>query len=302
MNVFVYEHVTAAFPDAAVSLMAEGRAMLDAINADFRAIPGVELLTLDSRIPFDDLAAQADYTLLIAPEFDGILERLAQKVLDVGGKLLGPSPEAIKLTADKLVLHHHWLAHGTPTPDCHLWKGESSPRLQVIKPRDGAGSQSTRRSDLEANEKWPGELIAQDYVEGIAASVALLVGPEQIITLLPTEQILSTDGRFHYLGSRIPIAKPYAERAVTIAKKSVANISGLRGYVGVDLILGEKDWAIEINPRLTTSYIGLRRLARFNIASVILNLISRNDAPDISWIEDECIFSLSEKGFQIDVG
>ena len=47
---------------------------------------------------------------------------------------------------------------------------------------------------------------------------------------------------------------------------------GLSGYVGVDVVLGNdgRDWAIEINPRLTTSYVGLRALAGFNLAEAML--------------------------------
>jgi predicted ATP-grasp superfamily ATP-dependent carboligase len=52
-------------------------------------------------------------------------------------------------------------------------------------------------------------------------------------------------------------------------------VPGLLGYVGVDLVLGDaadgsQDYAIEINPRLTTSYVGLRQLAEFNLAEAML--------------------------------
>jgi predicted ATP-grasp superfamily ATP-dependent carboligase len=62
----------------------------------------------------------------------------------------------------------------------------------------------------------------------------------------------------------------------------------LSGYVGVDLILGNaadgsKDIAIEINPRLTTSYVGLRALARFNLAEAMLALALGQQLPEITW-------------------
>ena len=46
------------------------------------------------------------------------------------------------------------------------------------------------------------------------------------------------------------------------------------GYVGVDLVLGREpdgseDVVIEINPRLTTSYVGLRAAARTNLAEAM---------------------------------
>jgi predicted ATP-grasp superfamily ATP-dependent carboligase len=56
----------------------------------------------------------------------------------------------------------------------------------------------------------------------------------------------------------------------------------LQGYVGVDLVLGAAedasgDHAIEINPRLTTSYIGLRRLSRNNLARAWLDVLRGGD-------------------------
>ena len=47
------------------------------------------------------------------------------------------------------------------------------------------------------------------------------------------------------------------------------------GYVGVDLVLGDNadgngDRVIEINPRLTTSYVGLRAAAQANLAAAML--------------------------------
>ncbi|HEU5303158.1 MAG TPA: ATP-grasp domain-containing protein, partial [Gemmatimonadales bacterium] len=48
------------------------------------------------------------------------------------------------------------------------------------------------------------------------------------------------------------------------------------GYVGVDLILTRHGPAVlEINPRLTTSYCGLRQAVGVNTAAVVLSLPPR---------------------------
>ncbi len=48
----------------------------------------------------------------------------------------------------------------------------------------------------------------------------------------------------------------------------VASVPGLRGWVGVDLVLPDDGppVVVEINPRLTTSYLGYRRLTGTNLA------------------------------------
>ena len=47
------------------------------------------------------------------------------------------------------------------------------------------------------------------------------------------------------------------------------------GYLGIDLVLGETEAAdriIEINPRLTTSYVGLSQLTKGNLAEAMLGV------------------------------
>jgi tyramine---L-glutamate ligase len=305
MTVFVYEDVcaTGAGGDEssppAPSLLAEGRAMLAAVTADARGVPGLNVMIAETATDFDRLAAEAEYTLVIAPECGGRLEALCRRVLDVGGRLVGPSPDAVRLTADKLELFDHWQRHGVTTPSTWgqvsdlsgLDRSESCPH--VLKPRDGAGSQATRLSHLPA-ELWPGPMIAQEYVEGFPASVACLIGPAGVFPLVPCEQRLSDDGRFHYLGGRLPIAPDLAARAMAIAVAAVGCVPGLNGYVGVDVVLGDdgRDWAIEINPRLTTSYVGLRRLAVGNLFAAMLEVVG-GGTPAIAWRSEVIDFSPS---------
>jgi predicted ATP-grasp superfamily ATP-dependent carboligase len=46
---------------------------------------------------------------------------------------------------------------------------------------------------------------------------------------------------------------------------------------------GRDDWVIEINPRLTTSYVGLRHLARFNLAEALLAVTLGGALPSLEW-------------------
>ena len=93
--------------------------MFRAIYEDFGAIPGVDVLTGEPD-QFGTLAAKADWSFIIAPETDGVLLDLVDYVLSVGGRLLGPAPEAISLTSDKFALFEHWKSRGVPTPETVL--------------------------------------------------------------------------------------------------------------------------------------------------------------------------------------
>jgi tyramine---L-glutamate ligase len=311
MKIFIYEFSCSADPvqyPMACLLRAEGAAMLSAVVEDFGRLPGVEILSLcserrdEERRAFQNLARAADFCLVIAPESQNILSERSYWVEQVRGKLLGSSSAAIDLAGDKLRLADSLTQRNIPTPPTRLINANERavtlPFPVVLKPRRGAGSQECylltgsaelwkRLAYVQSISKFT-DFVLQPYVSGRAASVALLVGGHDCFALLPASQELSTDGRFRYLGGRIPLEKDLGNRAVSLARRAIQRIPGLSGYVGVDVVLGEpsdgsQDYVIEINPRLTTSYVGLRALAEGNLAKGILCAASGENIPKMRW-------------------
>jgi predicted ATP-grasp superfamily ATP-dependent carboligase len=326
MRVFIYEYTCATETvSPAGSLHTEGRAMLSAALEDFGRLPGVEVVTLvrDPGLPlpecvavrlagaeeetsFRDLTAAADYSLIIAPEFDDLLASRCRRV-EESGRLLSPSSAAVAVAADKLALARLLHKHGVSTPPCVLLAagGQTLPPGSlpftfplVYKPRYGAGSQATflvgAPDDLPrcvaqaVREGQAGDAVLQPFVPGQAASVAFLVGPAQCLALLPATQVVSQDGRFRYEGGEVPLPAGLARRAVELGRRAVAPVPGLCGYVGVDLILGEasdgsQDRVLEINPRLTTSYVGLRALAVTNLAEAMWRVAVGEEIKEVEW-------------------
>src|SRR5207244_6536323 len=89
----------------------------------FRTSAGPALHCVDSNNEerqFREMASQADITVVIAPEFDNILAHRCQWVEESGGRLLGPSPAAVRLTADKYGLSQFFHERRVPTPPCRL--------------------------------------------------------------------------------------------------------------------------------------------------------------------------------------
>ena len=227
----------------------------------------------EERAAIEELAAACDATMVIAPEFDHALLKRCRWVEAAGGRLLGPGPDVVQLASDKQATIERLAAFGLPTPDGSIVEpGRGIPRgidyPAVGKPLLGAGSQGVRLlADRAAAEAWwaglsgPGRL--ERFCPGLAASVAVLCGPAGVFPLLPCRQRLSGDGRFVYQGGSLPLEAPLAHRAADLAARCVAALPGAMGYLGVDLVLGadhdgRDDVVIEINPRLTTSYVGLR--------------------------------------------
>lgn len=246
----------------------------------------------DELAAFDRLVRQADATLLIAPEIGGILLARCRRVEHLGGRLISPDSRFVAIAADKQVTAERLCSRDVRVPPGvrlgSQWEG-LDPALfpAVLKPCDGAGSWQVARLDdadqLRCRLSTPalqqelrrGNLRLERFVPGKAASVAVLCGPLAKEVLQPSQQILA--GEFEYQGGRLPLSSPLATRARRLAESALEALPRTVGYVGVDMILGSatdgsEDCVIEVNPRLTTSYVGLRAACRQNLAAAMVDV------------------------------
>jgi tyramine---L-glutamate ligase len=230
---------------------------------------------------FERLAAAADLCWLIAPETHGLLAERCRRVEAAGGTLAGPSSAAVQLCGDKLELAAFLASREIPTIPTQPFDLRHIPGISenpgdvaiVVKPRHGAGSEGVRllRSFRlpPSAVRLPYEFVWQPFHPGRSVSVAAIIGRE--ITVFPVcRQLLADDGTFAYLGGEFPLNTDRNEEIEQLVRRVCETIDGLRGYVGFDLILPEiaeePAVLVEINPRLTTSYVGYRRLTEDNIA------------------------------------
>jgi hypothetical protein len=251
--------------------------------------------TENERRTFQHLSAASHAVLVIAPETDGQLaERVSQAAL-IGNTVLNCSPEAIELCGDKIRLAQHFERHSLATISTAKldWSSQATGnRLSeswVVKPIDGAGSWLTFRIRADSPGDWHEmrkafdregvrhKAIIQPFVSGQPLSVACLCNVSGVVDIFPiARQRLSN--QFVYLGGSLPaLLAPDEEVAIRdLVLRTCLTIPGLNGYVGFDLLLPDEDpskpLVVEINPRLTTSYIGYRRLSRNNIAERWMDL------------------------------
>ena len=123
-------------------------------------------------------------------------------------------------------------------------------------------------------------VLVQEYIEGTDVSVSLISDGENAIPISLNEQYVELkDDKGRYLGGKLPFENKYKDEAFEIAKNAVESMDGLKGFVGVDLIINadEKDiysvYLLEINSRFTTPYVGLKRISNINIGDSIIKLI-----------------------------
>lgn len=307
-HVFVYEFITAgglfAMPGAPTpsgSLLEEGSLMRAAVVDDLLQFgcrvtylrdkrlslplkPGCEETVVDSseaeKVAFDAACEQVDAVLVIAPEFNALLLERVLWAEASSALLISPGSDFVAIAGDKWSTYRRWKRAGVPTPPTWLASDFTAPSgdeavRYVRKPRDGAGSQEIDFYDSQEKISAPSEAIIQTFCEGLHTSCALLSDGNRIVFLAPGTQKIDVCNGFQYHGGSWPLRGELAERAKRLARRGATALPPFRGYVGVDMILGAKDgddFAIEINPRLTTSYFGLRRLCRGNLSAAMLGI------------------------------
>jgi predicted ATP-grasp superfamily ATP-dependent carboligase len=126
--------------------------------------------------------------------------------------------------------------------------------------------------------------LAQKFINGTASSVSLISTGKKAYPLTLNEQIVTLsppNSNSAYTGGTVPFHHPLLEEALEKAQKTVELFKGLRGYVGVDMVLtNDEPVVMEVNPRLTTSYIGLRKVVNFNVAQAIVNAVLKHELPE----------------------
>lgn len=133
-------------------------------------------------------------------------------------------------------------------------------------------------------------VIVQEYVEGEDVSVSLISDGKKAIPLSLNKQFVELkDDKGTYIGGKLPYDNKYKDEAFEIAVKAVEAIDGLKGFVGVDLLINadEKDiysvYLLEINSRFTTPYVGLTKISDINIGKTIVDLLDgKIDVDDIN--------------------
>ena len=130
-----------------------------------------------------------------------------------------------------------------------------------------SGELERLEGDLKGAEYW-----IEPFYEGLPVSVSVICHGDGFTFLPATEQVFDQKPLGEFVSSRFPIDKVLERRARRLAEKTIRLLPPTRGYIGLDMVLGaETDWLIEINPRLTMSYLELRKVCSFNLAVRMLS-------------------------------
>ncbi|MGI2325995.1 MULTISPECIES: ATP-grasp domain-containing protein [Methylococcus] len=310
MNVLVFEFITGGGlrrESLPPGLAAEGELMLRALLQDLLEVPGVRPLILrDDRLDWEhlpcgvmvtpvaaaddfdriwrDAIARCDAVWPIAPETGGVLERLCRQVEHTATALLTSPAHAVAVAASKLAttqaLERHHLAV-VPTRLC-MARPEPAPDAMVIKPDDGAGCEGARL--VRAGREFtpgPGRWVIQPMLEGDSLSLSALFSHGRARLLSCNRQHVDNTGDgFVLRGCTVDALDDPDGLWQTLASGVAAALPELWGYAGVDLIrTADGPVILEVNPRLTTSYAGLKAATGENPAAMTIELLRTGRLP-----------------------
>jgi predicted ATP-grasp superfamily ATP-dependent carboligase len=255
---------------------------------DFPAVDGLTLWPVSSQVDLGDflknLAKDVDRILLIAPETGARLLNCVQWLESFREKFLSPVEEFVRIASSKQASFNFLQAQGfdgvsrgMEFADFLNGPMDNFGFPMVIKPMDGVGGEGLRLiKDCEELEQLEGQLAGSDYwvepfYQGVPVSVSVICHGDRFTFLPATEQVFDREPFGDFIGSRFPVHQDLECRARRLAEKTIRLLPPTQGYVGLDMVLGaEGDQLIEVNPRLTMSYLKLRQVCAFNLATRML--------------------------------
>ncbi len=271
MKIMVAEYaVGAGVPE----FILEGRAMLGTLTRSFVSC-GHDVLYPTSGMQlesgtavrtdkFEDsisrISKECDAGLVIAP--DELLGDL-NEIVEENTVNLGCPSNAVRLCADKLECTRALQKEKIPVPET-IGRGYYNGNY-VIKPRFGCASEGISRSRKGVLQEG---FIATRFIEGEHLSASIITGKTQLL-LTVNKQLIEMNDEISYKGGIVPYYCDRNDEIIEVAKKT-AKVLGCRGYAGVDIVFDNMPYVVDVNPRPTTSIIGISRVMNEEIGALIL--------------------------------
>jgi tyramine---L-glutamate ligase len=255
--------------------------------ATVRVPPGADVDVLVGR------AGSADAVIVVAPETAGILAARIAIVRAHGGQVLAPSAAFVTLAADKQATIDALAAAGVPVPAGRsLAAGAGWPpgfRLPAVrKARASTGCDGL--VIVHPGEPLPppadDPVRIEAWCEGLPVGVGCVLGPAGAVPLPAMVQLfalgVSPSAARAYVGGESLDDAAAVERAEALAVRAVDALvrrdrgAPSAGWVGVDMILGSRsdgldDRVLEVNPRPTTSFVGLAAASSTSLVRLVID-------------------------------
>ncbi len=195
--------------------------------------------SLDAIGKAEEIAQQNKAKVVLCSNFE---------TFEIKAELLCNEPKVAKNIVDKLEFYRTLENAGVPHPTV-LKKPEGR---VIAKPRFGGGGEGIRLTDREEEG-----CILQEFIEGIPCSVSLIASKEVVPIacnfIFSGWREMNASG-FRYSGNLTPLKiDEEKRRELESLAVETAELFDLRGSIGVDFILADKPYVLELNPRFQGS-------------------------------------------------
>jgi predicted ATP-grasp superfamily ATP-dependent carboligase len=220
--------------------------------------------------------------------------------------LLGNHPHVIERIRDKMEFFQELERLGIPHPETAMAEGFEEVRKKakdlgypvLVKPSKGFGGVGIRKAQgpkelkqaFQQAASIDDEVLIQEHISGISASVSLLSSNNETITLTLNEQLLGVNDLgqeepFGYCGSVVPLvtARSVINRCKNAAERIISHF-GLVGSNGIDFVVSKKgiSFVIEVNPRFQATLECVERVLGINMVEAHIKACLQGVLPIIA--------------------
>lgn len=256
---------------------------------------------------YKQMILKSECCFIIAPEFSNILYKLTKIAVNYNKEIYSIGLEGIKLGSSKINTYRFFKQSDVPTPETHVIptvengldldfvykKFDELNQSIIIKPEDGVGAESVIHinNETQISKFYESQNISFDssrtyilqrFIEGYDMSISLIgISEENQITPfilgINDQNVFLPKGCFgsQYNGGMTPSVNFNLIQESLNEFLQKLDLFHFKGYFGIDFIFTRENsfQFIEINPRLTTSYLGIRNIYDANPLKVVINPI-----------------------------
>lgn len=241
---------------------------------------------------FKQCLQQADVIFLIAPEFDDILYELTRQAVAAGLMVIGAGLDTVQIASDKLRTAALLKQSNIDAPlsfNINDWANSigqfSQSQAWLAKPVKGVGCEGiTVLQDTQAVQSWMNALkpaekedyFLQMFLEGDIASLSMCCHQGKAWLLSCNQLIVKQIDNTICLDSiKVNGFADAWQQFEKLAQGIAESLPNETAYLGVDVVMDTENKTLsvlEINPRLTSSYVGLAHATGLNVAQNLMQL------------------------------
>ena len=301
IKILIYEYVTGGGlinEDLSSTLLNEAKLITSNLYSDMRASDGVSfnfflderlnnLVTSESilinrknikKIYDKDFLKKFDYILPILPETNLDLYKYVKFLEENKINKIISDKKIISLLSNKLSFYNFFISHNINTiPTYAINDIRKIKKLKnlIVKDKYGAGCSFVKIFKGPSDKGFSGynnNYIVQPYIHGQSYSISAFFSRDDIYLLSINKQDIKIKQGFIKLNKIIVNDKTVGCTKIYVLLERIKYmLPKLYGYIGIDIIINDKGLhLVEINPRLTTSYIGLRETLGINLVNLMI--------------------------------